>query len=259
MSAPPPKPRPARKATSDVLRGGSFVSRALRAACASRAPWELTLAFVLAWLISATGCAQGEFVATLNAARGDAYSLDGRSRDASSEEASCPEVELQSYQGDLFRFVPTLRVAEPFAERLRRFEQVVAEVSRQHFGRAPVRALNAGAYVCRPIAHRKSRLSEHAFGNALDLTGFEFSAVPNCKVIFPSLPTPLCKRFAVRVSDVSRGALHGVDKEMQDAFWRELVKRLVDEGTFRSVIGPSDPNHRTHYHLDMAPYSHVNP
>lgn len=206
----------------------------------------------------AAGCAQGDFVATLNAARGDSYLLDGLPRDLASETDTCPEVELQSYRGDLFRFVPNLRVAEPFAERLRRFEQITAAVSRQHYGRAPVHVLNAGAYVCRPVAHRKSRLSEHAFGNALDLTGFEFSAVPNCKVIFPTLPSRLCRRFTVHVSDRSADP-SDTASAMHAAFWRDLVKRLIDDGTFRSVIGPSDPNHRTHYHLDMAPYGYVNP
>ena len=59
----------------------------------------------------------------------------------------------------------------------RRFERVVVRIAQQTYGRASAVLRNAGAYVCRPVrSSTVQRWSEHAFGNAVDVVGFDFSA-----------------------------------------------------------------------------------
>ena len=83
----------------------------------------------------------------------------------------------------------------------------------------------ASGYVCRP-RNGTRKLSEHAFGNAFDISGFRFS-----------------DGSTLTVED----ARAGKDKDFLDAV------RKAACGPFTTVLGPgSDADHANHLHLDRA-------
>jgi hypothetical protein len=214
---------------------------------------------LLAGLLSA--CSQGGLGAMLSQLRGDPYALDDQSRDANPGDP-CPELALQTYSGELLRFQPPLKIAVPFATRLAQFEAVVKRVSLETYGRAPSAIRHAGAYLCRPIRARASRWSEHAFGNAIDIVGFDFArvrkadaaAASDAGVALPgALPPPLRKTFQVRVGK-HWAASQDELSQLHSSFLHRLVTSLQDEEVFRAMIGPPDPSHLTHLHFDMGPW-----
>lgn len=195
---------------------------------------------------------------------GEDYELDGVSRRTNpSEPPSCHPEHLQIYRGETVRLEPPVTLAPPFRPRLLRFEALVAKVGERVYGRAPSRILNAGAYACRPVEHRQGRLSEHALGNALDVTGFRFpprsaraSAVGGAPSPPPVLPRALERGFTITVSRHFREPAAGAapTAQVHRQFFVELVAELRRERLFRGMLGPSDPRHATHLHLDMAPW-----
>jgi hypothetical protein len=201
-------------------------------------PW-LGLALLL------VGCSRGGLSALFNEVRGEPYPLDALSREAGPD-AGCPTVELTTYTGS---FSPALRVTPAFAERLTRFERISGELARSMFGRAPARIRHAGAYLCRPIRQRSERWSEHALGNAVDVTGFDFPRLPRGDAGVGPLPPRLQRPFEIRVGKHWHA---GEDEPLRGAFLHQLSDRLDD--VFRGMIGPADPNHRTHLHFDMGPW-----
>jgi hypothetical protein len=113
------------------------------------------------------------------------------------------------------------------AETVARFTaNIVRPAARDILG-ADLAGINqASAYVCRP-RHNGSKLSEHAFGNALDIAAFTMKDGSRIEV----QPSPGAKQ---------RQFLDHV--------------RQAACGPFRTVLGPgSDPDHETHLHLDLAP------
>jgi hypothetical protein len=81
------------------------------------------------------------------------------------------------------------------------------------------------AYVCRPRNGTK-RLSEHAFGNALDIGAFV-------------------------LEDGRTITVGGASKRPEGEFM--LAVRLAACGPFTTVLGPgSDADHATHFHFDLA-------
>jgi hypothetical protein len=76
-------------------------------------------------------------------------------------------------------------------------------------------------------------LSEHSLGNAIDILGVDFAT------------------FQVRV----KRHWHARGKEAIHArFLRTLARRVIADGRFRVVLGPSHRDHGDHFHFDMAPY-----
>jgi hypothetical protein len=153
---------------------------------------------------------------------------------------------------------PTLRtsssvIVDPaFATRLPDLERVVREVSIERYGRAPRRMLTVGGFVCRSIRGRPERISEHALGNALDVSGFELGPLPRGASAPPDLPRALRRPFTVTldhdwIRDTEIGRVHG-------AFLRALIARLVRDDVFRVIYGPAHPGHRGHFHFDMSPF-----
>jgi hypothetical protein len=189
---------------------------------------------------------------------GDPYALDEFPRNASPDErVECHPELLVSYGGAQVKLEPPARIAEPFRERLQRFERVVSEIGIAVYGRAPSRILHAGTYACRQIAHRQERLSEHALGNAIDVTGFRFPALAEPTATF-ELPSRLRAPFAVTVArDWNGKEREGEAARRHRQFFEALARTLRERPLFRSAIGPADPNHQTHLHLDMAPWSYV--
>jgi hypothetical protein len=103
---------------------------------------------------------------------------------------------------------------------------VVAEAARRELGSDLISISQASAYVCRP-RHGGEKLSEHAFGNAIDIGGFKLADG--------------------RQIDVRAGA---ADPE---AKFLDAVRRAAC-GPFKTVLGPgSDVDHALHFHFDLAP------
>ena len=81
-------------------------------------------------------------------------------------------------------------------------------------------------YVCRP-RNGTSKLSEHAFGNALDIGAF-------------------------MLSDERQITVGGAKDPKEAEFM--LAVRLAACGPFKTVLGPgSDADHATHFHFDLQP------
>lgn len=107
-------------------------------------------------------------------------------------------------------------VVQPAA--MARFGQPIAEVS------------SMGTYGCRSINNKRGgRLSEHSFGNAIDIGGFRLADGREIKI----------------VRDWTRGS------EQEKAFLRELHTGACDH--FTTVLGPgADVFHYNHFHFDLA-------
>jgi len=87
----------------------------------------------------------------------------------------------------------------------------------------------ASAFVCRP-RHGNRKLSEHAFGNALDIASFTLSDGKKIE-IGPSPPE-------------------------KDAKFLNAVRKAAC-GPFKTVLGPgADADHALHFHLDLEPRRH---
>ena len=115
------------------------------------------------------------------------------------------------------------------ASALVQFERdVVQPAAQRHFGRPVVQIVHFGAYVCKPQTGRASRLSEHAFGRAIDIGGFELPG-----------------RVTISVRQ------HWRERGPRGAFLREVAKGACSH--FNIVLTPeSDSAHATHLHLDVG-------
>lgn len=156
-------------------------------------------------------------------------------------------------RGESLRYSKPVRVHPAFATRLAGFEQLVAEVATEFYGRAPRRIQHLGAYNCRRIRLYPDFVSEHALGNAIDIAGFDFGPLPRGATAPAELPKALRRGFSVRLERHWDGG-RGPDAVHQH-FLRALAQRLIDRtDLFRVVLGPAWPGHKNHFHLDCAPY-----
>jgi hypothetical protein len=112
------------------------------------------------------------------------------------------------------------------AEALARFLTGTAtKLAKEELGN-PLKSISqASGYVCRP-RNGTLKLSEHAFGNAIDIAGFT----------------------------LSDGTLIDVDAARNPQHSQFLSKlRTAACGPFSTVLGPgSDTDHARHFHLDLA-------
>lgn len=180
---------------------------------------------------------------------GPRYALDGISR---SPETDCEPSAMVRYRSSSLRTSSGVRVHPAFAARLPELDRVARAVAIELYGRAPRRMLTVGGYNCRSIRGRRDRISEHALGNALDVSGFDFAGLRRGEDAPADLPRRLRRGFTVtvghdweRAGDV--GAYHG-------RFLRALVDRLHREDVFRVIYGPAHPGHTGHFHFDMSPF-----
>ena len=113
------------------------------------------------------------------------------------------------------------------AETAARFAQtVVSPAARSAYGAELKTIGQASTYVCRP-RNGSSKLSEHAFGNALDIARFTLS--DDTAIDVEPAPDEKAAKFLGRV-------------------------RAAACGPFKTVLGPgSDADHAWHFHLDLAP------
>jgi hypothetical protein len=104
--------------------------------------------------------------------------------------------------------------------------EVAAPEAARDLGSDLVSINNASGYVCRP-RHGETVLSEHAYGNALDVAGFGLADGRHVDV---------------------RADLPEADAKFLDAV------RKAACGPFKTVLGPgSDADHALHFHLDLEP------
>jgi hypothetical protein len=177
--------------------------------------------------------------------RSDDYPLDGLSRSAAAH--ACPEVALTSFAGEAIAFVPPARIATPFRARLVLLEQIVGDVSRAFYGRAPSAIGVAASYDCRAVSGNPRRLSEHALGNAIDITGFRFAADDASGS--PAFELSIERHWK------AKGDPEG---ERHARFLDALTQALLSRDVFRTLLGPSQRDHADHFHFDMAPHTFVN-
>lgn len=176
-------------------------------------------------------------------ASADEYPLDGLVREVpATGRMACPDVQLSTYKGQVIRYHKPVQIYVAFREKLVRFEEVARDAAIEVYGRAPRRVVHAGAYNCRRIRGYPTLLSEHGLGNALDVVGFDFGPSPR--------KTASVRRgsFEVRVGK------HWKDGSDRARFLGLVAERLIADGDFRVILGPSYPGHQDHFHLDMAPY-----
>lgn len=182
------------------------------------------------------------------------YPLDDRSRVAVRlpyKGLDCPQIDLETYTGTTLGYTRPIRVNPYFEERLERFEKIASDVAEMVYGRPPTRVIHFGAYNCRSIAGRRFVLSEHAFGNGLDVAGFEFDALPAAE------RRKLGRaggEFEVSVLfhwDATRGFA-----KKHAVFLRELTRELERRHVFRGILAPHAAGHDDHLHLDMGWWSY---
>jgi hypothetical protein len=116
------------------------------------------------------------------------------------------------------------------ARRLDEFERgAVQKLAMENFGHRVVRIDHLGAYSCRANTSKREQLSEHAYGLAIDISGF-------------------------RLSD---GTMVSVEHDWsgrgpKGAFLHQLAKSAC--GYFSVVLTPdSNADHYNHLHFDLGP------
>ena len=181
------------------------------------------------------------------------YALDAQPRAMSTVE--CPKPALREFSGEALRFSPPALVVEPFRRRLLELEGVVRDAALHVYGREPSTILVAASYGCRSVNGKRLRLSEHAFGNAIDISGFRFAPEPAGRLRAARLPA-LQGAFEVRVRDHWRARGDEIVRAHAE-FLLRLTQELLARDTFRTLLGPAHPGHADHFHFDMAPQHYV--
>jgi hypothetical protein len=116
------------------------------------------------------------------------------------------------------------------AERLDAFERgALQKLARDDLGASVVRIDHFGAYSCRPNTSRHDQLSEHAYGLAIDISGFRLSNGETVSV----------------QHDWSRSG-------PKRTFLHHVAQAAC--GYFSVVLTPdSNADHFNHFHLDLGP------
>lgn len=126
---------------------------------------------------------------------------------------------------------PFARIGCPMAEALNVWmRDVVQPSAKAQFGMEVAEIRNMASYGCRTRNNRRGgRMSEHAYGNGLDIGGFVLTDGREVSVL----------------KDWRRG------EPQAQAFLREIYAGAC--GMFKTVLGPgSDAFHENHLHLDLA-------
>lgn len=136
------------------------------------------------------------------------------------------------------RYSPPIRIDCSFALRLADIESVLSEEASERFGAELVRIGTLGSYTCRGVVGWlrgwSGGISEHSFGNAIDVTHFDLSSGRRISV-FRHYPRD-------RGPAVTDEAL----------FLREVVHRVWREHNLRALSPDFDTSHRGHLHFDAG-------
>ncbi|WP_379072948.1 extensin family protein [Mesorhizobium sp. UC22_110] len=129
--------------------------------------------------------------------------------------------------GQSVEVTPDVELDCAMAETMSRFvKDVVAPAAKAELGQELKSISQASGYVCRP-RNGSSKLSEHAFGNALDIAAFTFKDGTTVEV--------------------------GKTSSAPQAKLIDRIRKAAC-GPFKTVLGPgSDADHALHLHLDLAP------
>lgn len=140
---------------------------------------------------------------------------------------SIPYPLLLKTLGKSIELEPDAELNCAMAEAAVRFaNDVMAPMAKKELGADLKSVGQASAYVCRP-RHNGRKMSEHAFGNALDIAGFTL-ADGSAVEVRPSPPE-------------------------RDAKFLDAVRKAAC-GPFKTVLGPgSDADHALHFHFDLEP------
>jgi hypothetical protein len=116
------------------------------------------------------------------------------------------------------------------------FERLLQEEAKRHLGKRIVRIEHGGTYSCRKMTRFKM-VSEHSYGNAIDLRAFTLQDG---------------RRITV---ERHFGKLDSEPSDPRSMFLRAATRRAYDEAMFSVVLTPYfDRLHRDHFHLDLARY-----
>jgi hypothetical protein len=131
-----------------------------------------------------------------------------------------------------FEFDRSTLVGCALAHRMAQFERAVIQpLAQRHFRQRVARVEIAAGYACRAVRN-SGRISQHALGNAIDMSGF---------ILADGTAVSIGRDF--RSSD-SKGR-----------FLREVALRAC--GSFAVVLTPdSDADHALHFHFDIGPSRH---
>jgi len=184
------------------------------------------------------------------------YPLDALSRAMPKGDLTCPDADVQEFAGEQIRFTPSARAVPAFRARLAALEQIIKLVSLRFYGRSPSQILVAASYDCRAVGGKSRRISEHAFANAIDITGFVFPPQAIIGKDGSIRPVAIPGSFEVRVDRHWRARGDSV-VERHARFLDELTAELAEREVFRTLLGPAHPDHRDHFHFDMAPARYV--
>ena len=185
----------------------------------------------------------------------DSFALDDQPREIPEHgKFRCPEVEIVHYRGTTLPYQSPVQLQRDFVARVAAFELVVVDVARRVYGRAPRRIRHLGGYVCRRMKTFPTFISEHSFGDAIDIEGFDFGDATRAERT--AAPRGLRGSFSVRVqkdwhATSGTSAIHA-------RFLHELAEALIArDDLFRVILGPGYPDHDDHLHLDMSPFRTV--
>lgn len=155
--------------------------------------------------------------------------FDNRPAEADPTGCSMPYPLAVKSLGKGIGLTPSAEMSCAMAEAIARYAQdVVSPTAREVFDRSLKSISHASAYVCRP-RNGTHKLSEHAFGNALDIASFTLSGGKT--VLVEPDPPEDSLRF---LGEVRSSAC----------------------GPFKTVLGPGSPDHSEHLHFDLAPRRH---
>lgn len=135
------------------------------------------------------------------------------------------------------RWSPPPVVTCSLALALARFELLVDAEAQQYLG-VSVRSIEqGGSYNCRNMARFSNMVSEHSYGNAIDVLRFRLRDGRTLSVL---------QHFGRPGSEPTSA---------EGKFLRALARRAFDDGVFSVVLTEFfDRLHRDHFHLDMARY-----
>jgi hypothetical protein len=120
---------------------------------------------------------------------------------------------------------------------LAEFEQLLQEEALRHLGKRVVRIEQGGTYSCRKMSRFTTMVSEHSYGNAIDLRSFTLEDGRRITIE---------RHFA---------KLDAEPRDPRTLFLRSAARRAFDENVFSVVLTPFfDRLHYDHVHVDLARY-----